>query len=264
MYKGKMIYFLMPAYNEETEIGPRLQTISAMMIQKGFPFEIWVVNDGSRDRTVEIVEEMSVTIPIRMIHHDRNRGIGVAFSNGLRELVKVVRDDDVIITLEADNTHPLKTIELMLQKIDQGYEVVIGSCFTAEGRMIGLPVARYLLSYVSNSAYRILFQVKGIGTYTGFFRAHTGAAVKKAFATFGDRLVEVSGFAAMAEMLIKFHRIPLSMTEVPMIIRYDLKGRASKMRILATIREHLGVIARNLLKRRVGRDEAEAIQARRS
>jgi len=41
------------------------------------------------------------------------------------------------------------------------------------------------------------------------------------------------------------------MTEVPMIIRYDLKGRASKMRVMATIGEHLEVIVRNLFKRRV-------------
>jgi hypothetical protein len=78
-----------------------------------------------------------------------------------------------------------------------------------------------------------------------------------AFEKFGDHLIEVSGFAAMAEMLIKFRQIPLFMTEVPMIIRYDLKGRASKMRVMATIQEHLGVIARNLFKRRVYRDEAE-------
>jgi len=72
-----------------------------------------------------------------------------------------------------------------------------------------------------------------------------------AFEKFGDHLIEVTGFAAMAEMLIKFRQIPLFMTEVPMIIRYDLKGRASKMRVMATLLEHLGVIARNLFKRRV-------------
>ncbi len=246
-----MIYFLMPAYNEETEIGPRLRNISALMAQKGFPFKIWVVNDGSRDQTVKIVEEISREIPVQIIHHDQNRGIGVAFSNGLRELVKVARDDDIIITLDADNTHNLKTVEFMLKRIDEGYEVVIGSCFATGGMMIGVPLLRYLLSYVSNLAYRILFHVKGIRTYTGFYRAHTGAAMKTAFEKFGDHLIEVSGFAAMAEMLIKFRQIPLFMTEVPMIIRYDMKGRASKMRILATIREHLRVIGRNLLKRRV-------------
>jgi dolichol-phosphate mannosyltransferase len=139
----------------------------------------------------------------------------------------------------------------MLKRIDEGYEVVIGSCFTTGGMMIGVPISRYILSYVSNLGYRLMFHVKGIRTYTGFYRAHTGAAVKVAFEKFGDHLIEVSGFAAMAEMLIKFRQIPLFMTEVPMIIRYDLKGRASKMRVMATIREHLGVIARNLFKRRV-------------
>jgi dolichol-phosphate mannosyltransferase len=246
-----MIYFLMPAYNEETEIDARLRNIAGLMAHKGFPFEIWVVNDGSDDQTAKIVEEVSREIPVHMIHHERNQGIGMAFLKGLRELVGVVTDDDVIITLDADNTHNLKTVEFMIKRIDEGYEVVIGSCFTTGGMMIGVPLLRYILSYLSNVAYRVLFHVKGIRTYTGFYRAHTGAAIKTAFEKFGDRLIEVRGFAAMAEMLIKFRQIPLFMTEVPMIIRYDLKGRASKMRVLATIQEHLGVIARNLLKRRV-------------
>ena len=246
-----MIYFLMPAYNEETEIDSRLRNIGTLMAQKGLSFEIWVVNDGSRDRTVEIIEEVSKGIPVHMIHHQVNRGIGAAFLSGLKELVKIVRDEDIVITLDADNTHNLKTVEFMIKKIDEGYEVVIGSCFTTGGMMIGVPMLRYLLSYFSNFAYRLLFHVKGIRTYTGFYRAHSGAAIKAAFERFGDRLIEVNGFAGMAEMLVKFRQIPLFLTEVPMIIRYDLKGRASKMRILVTLREHLGVIGKNLFKRRM-------------
>ncbi len=246
-----MIYFLMPAYNEETEIGSRLRNIGTLMAQKAFQFEIWIVNDGSRDHTVQIIEEISKTIPVHVIHHEANLGIGAAFLRGLKELVSIVKDDDIIITLDADNTHNLKTVEFMIKKIGEGYEVVIGSCFTTGGMMIGVPLMRYLLSYFSNFAYRALFHIKGIRTFTGFYRAHSGVAIKLAFQKFGDRLIEVNGFAAMAEMLIKFRQIPLFLTEVPMIIRYDLKGRASKMRILATIREHLRVISRNLFKRKI-------------
>ncbi len=241
----------MPAFNEETEIGQRLRSIGKLMEQKGLSYDIWVVNDGSQDRTVLIIEEVAKEIPVHVVHHVSNQGIGAAFSSGLKELVKMVKEDDVVITLDADNTHNLKTVEFMLKKIEEGYEVVIGSCFTTGGMMIGVPLLRYILSYISNLGYRLLFHVKGIRTYTGFYRAHTGAALKVAFEKFGDRLIEVNGFAAMAELLIKFRQIPLFMTEVPMIIRYDLRGRASKMRVLATIREHLGVIGKNLFKRRV-------------
>ncbi len=241
----------MPAYNEESEIEFRLKRIADLMSPKGLPFEIWVVNDGSQDRTASIIQAISREIPVRMIQHEVNQGVGVAFSNGLRELAKIAKADDIIITLDADNTHNLKTVEFMIKKMDEGYEVVIGSCFTTGGMMVGVPLIRFLLSYVSNFGYRILFHVKGIRTYTGFYRAHSGAAVKLAFEKFGDRFIEAKGFAAMAEMLIKFRQIPLFLTEVPMIIRYNLKGRASKMRVMATIREHLGVITRNLFKRRV-------------
>lgn len=246
-----MIYFLMPAYNEEAEIESRLRRIADLMAQKGFPFEIWVVNDGSRDRTVSIIQALSKELPVRLIHHEVNQGVGVAFSSGLRKLAGIARADDIILTLDADNTHNLKTVEFMIRKIEEGYEVVIGSCFTTGGMMIGVPFVRFVLSYASNLAYRVLFHVKGIRTYTGFYRAHSGAALKLAFEKFGDRLIEAKGFASMAEILIKFRQIPLFLTEVPMIIRYDLKGRASRMRVMATIREHVEVITRNLFKRRI-------------
>lgn len=249
--EATVIYFLMPAYNEETEIGPRLRNIGSLMDQKGLTFEIWVVNDGSRDQTVQIIDEVSKEIPVHLIQHDTNRGIGAAFLTGLKELVKIVKEEDILIFLDADNTHNLKTVEFMIKKIDEGYEVVIGSCFTTGGMMVGVPFLRYLLSYLSNLTYRFLFHIKGIRTYTGFYRAHSGAAIKIAFEKFGESLIEVNGFAAMAEMLIKFRQIPLFLTEVPMIIRYDLSGRASKMRVMATIQEHFGVIARNLFKRRI-------------
>ena len=50
------------------------------MEQKGFPYEIWVVNDGSQgpDRP-EIIEGLSKEVPVRLIHHEVNRGIGIAF-----------------------------------------------------------------------------------------------------------------------------------------------------------------------------------------
>ena len=135
-----MIYFLMPAYNEETEIESRLRRIADLMTQKGLPFEIWVVNDGSQDRTVPIIQALSKELPVQMINHEVNRGVGVAFSNGLRELAKIAKADDIIITLDADNTHNLKTVEFMIKKIEEGYEVVIGSCFTTGGMMVGVPL----------------------------------------------------------------------------------------------------------------------------
>jgi hypothetical protein len=53
----------------------------------------------------------------------------------------------------------------------------------------------------------------------------------------------------MAEMLIKFRMIPISICEVPVIIRYDLKTSRSKLKILPTIKEHLGIIGRNIFRK---------------
>jgi len=245
------IYFLLPAYNEEENIGKQLTTIRQLMEKKGAQYTVVVVNDGSRDRTESVVNQYSQEMPIKLINHEVNKGVGKAFQTGFAELARIVRDDDIIITMDADNTQNLKTVELMVNKINAGYEVVVGSCLATGGMMIGVPFLRYILTRGCNFLYRVLFHIKGIHTYTGFYRAYSGAAIRKAYEKFGDKLIESDGFVVMAEMLIKFRQIPLFITEAPMIVRYDLKGGASKMRIWRTIRSHLRVIMANIFKRRI-------------
>lgn len=245
------IFFLLPAYNEEPNIGQQLATIRALMERKSFKYTVFVVDDGSQDGTAAAVQAASETMPVRLIRHPTNRGVGKAFQTGFEAVTKVAADDDIIITMDADNTQNLKTVELMVEKINAGYEVVIGSCLAPGGVMIGVPFLRYVISRTCNLLYRVLFPIKGIHTYTGFYRAYSGAAIRQAYEQFGDRLIEADGFVVMAEMLVKFRRIPLFIAEVPVIMRYNRRGGPSKMRVLRTIATHLRVMARHLPRRRI-------------
>ena len=245
------VYFLLPAYNEAEGIVTQLETIRRLMERRGFVYEVVVVDDGSRDATNRLVREMRDKMPIRLLEHPRNLGVGKAFSTGLAHLADVVRDDDIIVTMDADNTQNLKSVEFMVQKINEGYDIVLGSCLATGGMMIGIPWHRFMFTLGCNTLYRILFHIKGIHTYTGFYRAHSGHAIKRAQAHFGDTLIESDGFVVMAELLIKFRALLLFITEVPVIMRYDLKRGMSKMRVSRTIRQHLAVMGRNMFKRRV-------------
>ncbi len=245
------LFFLLPAYNEEANIGSQLVTIRAMMERKGFAYTVFVVDDGSRDGTAAVVEALAGTMPVRLIQHQTNRGVGKAFQTGFKAVTEVAADEDIIITMDADNTQNLKTVEFMVERIGEGYEVVIGSTYALGGMMIGVPFVRYVISRTCNLMYRVLFPIKGIHTYTGFYRAYSGAAIRRAYGHFGDHLIEADGFVVMAELLVKFRQIPLFITEVPVIMRYDLKVGASKMRVLRTIGTHLRVMLKHLLKRRI-------------
>ena len=248
---GPKLFFVLPAYNEEPNIGGQLATIRALMERKGFAYTVFVVDDGSRDGTAVAVEALAGTMPVRLIQHQTNRGVGKAFQTGFKAVAEVAADDDVIITMDADNTQNLKTVEFMVEKIGEGYEVVIGSTFASGGMMIGVPFVRYVISRACNLMYRVLFPIRGIHTYTGFYRAYSGAAIRQAYEHFGDRLIEADGFVVMAELLVKFRQIPLFIAEVPVIMRYNLKGGPSKMRVLRTIGTHLRVMLKQLPKRRI-------------
>jgi dolichol-phosphate mannosyltransferase len=245
------VYFLLPAYNEAEGIVNQIETIRRQMDRRRLAYEIVVVDDGSTDETAALVRRSATKLPITLLQHATNLGVGHAFSTGFGHLAGRMQPDDIVITMDADNTQNLKTVDFMIQKINEGYDVVLGSCLAVGGMMVGIPWHRYIFTIVCNTLYRVLFHIKGIHTYTGFYRAHSARAVRTAYEHFGDALIESDGFVVMAEMLIKFRALLLFMTEVPVIMRYDLKSGMSKMRISRTIASHLRVMARNMFRRRV-------------
>lgn len=241
-----MLYFLVPAYNEECGIEQQIDSIRTFITPKALPFHIVIVDDGSTDSTVAKIDGRNSLGDLTLLRHEQNQGPARAFHTGFSHILAAAKDTDVVITLDADNTHNLRSVQFMLAKINEGYDVVLGSCFATGGMLIGVPLLRRFLTIGASWMYRICFPVTGIKSYTGFYRAYTVGALRKAVEKYGERLIESSGFVVMAEMLVKFREVPLFITEVPMIVRYDLKGGLSKLRIMRTIWGHLKVVVKNL------------------
>ena len=74
---------VLPAYNEEASIGALLERIQGALCELPLEYEVIVVDDGSSDDTVRIVEGRSQTMPIRIIRHATNAGYGAALRSGL-------------------------------------------------------------------------------------------------------------------------------------------------------------------------------------
>ena len=77
--------------------------------------------------------------------------------------------------------------------------------------------------------------MRGARDYTCGFRLYRAAMLRRAADAWGDRLVEEAGFTCMAEVLLKLGRGGARVAEVPLILRYDLKEGASKMKVMRTI-----------------------------
>lgn len=243
-----MIYCILPAYNEEKGIPSQLNSLKDLFEENKLEYRLVVVNDGSTDQTAKETEKFKETVNVDLINHPTNLGPGGAFKSGFNYILPKLKDEDIVITMDCDNTLQLRVVELMIDKIKEGYDVVLGSIFVKGGQTIGVPFLRKVMSYSASLLYRIFFPIKGVRDYTAFYRAMKGPALKYAYMKYGERLIESKGFGCMAEMLIRMGALPLSIVEVPMTIRYDLKTSRSKLKISKTVKEHLGIIKRNLFK----------------
>ena len=113
-----LVSIIIPVFNEEAAIGDDLDTIIATMRDSGYQYEIIVVNDGSTDRTVEIV---SARDEVRLISHPYNRGTGAARTTGIREA-----RGSIIVMTDGDGTYPNHEIPALVSFLGE-YDTVIGA-----------------------------------------------------------------------------------------------------------------------------------------
>lgn len=237
-----MIYIVLPAYNEEKTLPPLLEAIRENMDEARLPYSVIVVNDGSTDATVRVVSEASETMPITLIEHPQNKGLSETLKTGLLSAVNYASPKDIIITMDADNTHTPGLIMTMVRMIREGHDVVIGSRYQKGSRVIGVPFLRRLLSFGASLIFKSLFPIKGVKDYTSGYRAYRAQVIKNMFTAYGGDFINQPGFSAMVDVLLKIRKYPVIIGEAPLILRYDQKAGASKMKVAKTIVETLKLI----------------------
>lgn len=241
-----MMYLVLPAYNEEKDLGQLLQRVSAAMDAHKINYRVLLVNDGSVDNTLALAQEMAGSLPMELIDHGFNRGLGQALLSGLRRAHYLADDDDVVVTMDADNTHDPALIGAMMAQIDAGYDLVIASRYAPGGEEVGLSWSRRVFSAAASRLLRLFFPVPGVKDYTCGYRAYRGELLRRAFTAYGDALVQERGFTCMAEVLIKMGRLGARVGEVPLVLRYDFKSGPSKMKVARTIWRYGVLITSNL------------------
>jgi dolichol-phosphate mannosyltransferase len=245
-----MLYFIVPAYNEEANIGSLLDNVCARLNALKEDYRIVVVDDGSADRTAEVVQSFAQRLPVQLVRHGQNRGPGRAFDTGFRAVLEAATDEDLIVTQEADNTSDPAILDRMIREARAGADVVLASCYAPGGGIEGTTATRVALSAVANFLLRAAFPL-GVATYSSFYRVYRAGVIRAAYRRYAESLITESGFVCMVELLVKLGRMGVTLREVPMRLRCQARRGQSKMRILRTIRSYLSLILRYRLLRQL-------------
>jgi dolichol-phosphate mannosyltransferase len=235
---------VLPAYNEEANIGNLLRRIWESLTGEHLEFSIIVVDDGSTDRTPGILEDCGREFPLVVLRHERNQGLGAAIRDGLRQAAALAAERDIVITMDADESHTPGLMIHMIRMIREGCDVVIASRYQRGSRVYGLGIGRRTVSRAASLLMRVLFPTPGVSDFTCGYRAYRAGALQQAYARYGESLVDQDGFQCMVDILLKLRKLPLVFGEVPMILRYDLKRGPSKMRLMKTSLNTLRLLGR--------------------
>jgi len=150
----KDVLIIIPAYNEQESIRDVIESL-----KKYDYVNILVVDDGSTDRTFEIVNELNVYVAKHMI----NRGAGAASATGF-EIAKII-GSDIVITFDADGQHDAADIVRLIEPIrKEEADVVIGSRMLAG---LGMPFRRTIYNIIANVMTFILSGIFVSDTQSG-------------------------------------------------------------------------------------------------
>lgn len=211
---------IIPAYNEENRIKETLEDVKRWIEKRKIKAEIIVVNDGSVDNTLKVLELFSKVPNFKIISYEKNMGKGYAVREGMLNAKGKVR-----LFMDADNSTNIEHFELMVPFFEKGYDVVIGSRHKKDA-VGAMQVKKQffikrLLGKVGNFLVRKILQLPFYDTQCGF-KAFTDEA---SLLLFQD--LKTYGWAFDMEILLKARVLGLKIGVIP-VKWYNKKG--SKVR----------------------------------
>lgn len=226
-----MIWIVLPAYNEAQALPNLLPKLDEALRARDVQYRMVVVDDGSSDETAAILDRLKATLPLDVVTHPINRGLGETERDGFEHVAARCAADDVIVRVEGDDTHDPSYIFVLLDKLASGYDVVNTSRFQPGGGQRGVDAYRAFISRCANLFMKVVFPIPNLRDFSCGFRAYRGCVIRDAVRIFGNNFIQLRGmgFTSTLEMVVKLDLLGCRFAEVPFVLRYDRKQGGSKM-----------------------------------
>jgi dolichol-phosphate mannosyltransferase len=207
---------VIPTYNEREN----LSHVAAAVTHQGF--RLLVVDDSSPDGTGDLADRLAATDPrVTVLHRRKKEGLGPAYGAGFDRAL----DDgaEIVVEMDADFSHDPADLPRLVQAVEEGADLAIGSRYVPGGSTPDWPFVRRLVSRGGNLYARVMLGIP-VRDSTAGFRAFRAEALR----LLGYREARASGYAFQVEMAMKAHQAGLRIVEVPISFRDRTRG-TSKM-----------------------------------
>jgi exopolysaccharide biosynthesis WecB/TagA/CpsF family protein len=231
---------IVPMFNEEECVDMLVAALAKLERALGdrYAFEFVLVDDGSADSTVSLLEQATAGRKnFRIVRHEYNRGIGAAIQTGLR-----AARHEIVATIDCDGSYDPLLLGDMAPKLTDGVDMVTASPYHPDGSVDNVPDWRLWLSRLASRIYSIICRRK-LSCYTSCYRVYRRSAV-------APLTVTNEGFVGVAELLWRLLEQDGQVIEHPARLRARVAGQ-SKMRVVRAGLAHLRFMA-YMLACRVG------------
>ena len=220
---------LVPCWNEAEGLASLISRLRVLMNGRERNWEVIAIDDGSSDRTGALLDAEVERAPwLRVVHHDRNRGLGAALRTGF-----AAARGEIVCTIDSDCTYPPERLPEFVAHIERGADLVTASPWHPDHRRADASRFRVGLSKSASRVYRVMVGAR-VHTYTCLFRAYRRSKLN-------NIQFDSHGFSAVTEIMVKAILTGCRVEEVAMPLEARQFG-VSKMSIRKAMVGHLNLM----------------------
>jgi dolichol-phosphate mannosyltransferase len=239
----QLLSVVVPARNEEGSLRESADALLAELARAAIPHELVIVDDGSTDRTAEVVRELAAATPgVRLVRNLGRNGFGRAVIRGLEE----ARGDALVLYM-ADGSDATGDVVTYWRTLCAGWDCIFGSRFVRGGAAIDYPWPKLVLNRLANWFLRLLFRIP-LNDTTNAFKAYRRHVID------GCRPLLSPHFNLTVELPLKAIVRGYSWTVVPVTWRGRREG-ATKLRIKEMGSRYLYICLAVWLEKLLTRDD---------
>ncbi len=165
---------VVPACNEEGSLGRTIRDLYLRLSEESIEHEILVVNDGSKDRTEQVLQELMREVStLRCIYNSAPNGFGLAVRKGL----ELFSGEAVAIFMADGSDSPADLVRFFRTLTNRNVDCVFGTRFAPESSIVGYPLPKLVLNRIANNVIRLFFSL-GYNDVTNAFKLYRRTVIQ--------------------------------------------------------------------------------------